>query len=420
MEEIAYLIKDKDFFLMILDYVTKFLEVVQVTINENEIQLKGTDPHDYCYVDATFPSNFFSIESKLGEQTTFNVPVESNFLMDVSILNKILPQLRKTDKVMVTFSEKELIFESTMKKIDTCYRIKWDIIREQIVPKPKKREYSVILDILPNDLITAIQQVYSISNSFSISIDGKFAIFKASQNNFSVETKIQPKFRKRSSIKEITTVSKYMKIISPAIKQSNKVTLYLREGEPPKIELSHSLGGKFVFYFSFKKELAKKYTSSSSLPLIRTDHFMQFIATLRAAQDNTLPIHALTTMKYETKGGDNIRFGKKLELVEKKRGTISLTEFGAEFADELNSSIESAKTIFYNILIENDEIFQFFFDIACNGEPKDKKFLRIQLNYKLKELNIRPIDKGDLSTLIDVGIWCNQIKYENGMISGIS
>ena len=414
-----YYIKDKDFFLQILDYITKFLDTIEVSIDENEIIFTGIDPHDYCYVKATFPSNFFGINKDITEVNKFDIPYKTLFMMDVSILNKILPQIRGFDQVFLQFSDEQLTFQGYTQKIDTLYRIKWYSISDTIVPKPKNRNYKVVIDFIPGDLITAIKQVYSISNIMNIMISEKEVVFKTNLKEYSVETKLRPNFIKNEPINEITTLSKYFKIISQAMKLSKKVKLFLMDGEPPKIELSHELGGLFEFYFSYKKERQTTDRKGKSLPLIKSSQFMEFLSVLNKSPDKSLPIHTLTQMKLETKGGDNIRFGKMLELVNKKRGDIQLTELGVEFANELDNSIEMAQEIFFSLVKDKNEFFLNFFEILENGEPKDKNQLRVELNLLLNEKELEAIDKRDIATLINVGQWCNKIRYENGMISKI-
>jgi len=414
-----YYIKDKDFFLQILDYITKFLDTIEVSIDENEIIFTGIDPHDYCYVKATFPSNFFGINKDITEVNKFDIPYKTLFMMDVSILNKILPQIRGFDQVFLQFSDEQLTFQGYTQKIDTLYRIKWYSISDTIVPKPKNRNYKVVIDFIPGDLITAIKQVYSISNIMNIMISEKEVVFKTNLKEYSVETKLKPNFIKNEPINEITTLSKYFKIISQAMKLSKKVKLFLMDGEPPKIELSHELGGLFEFYFSYKKERQTTDRKGKSLPLIKSSQFMEFLSVLNKSPDKSLPIHTLTQMKLETKGGDNIRFGKMLELVNKKRGDIQLTELGVEFANELDNSIEMAQEIFFSLVKDKNEFFLNFFEILENGEPKDKNQLRVELNLLLNEKELEAIDKRDIATLINVGQWCNKIRYENGMISKI-
>jgi len=414
-----YYIKDKDFFLQILDYITKFLDTIEVSIDENEIIFTGIDPHDYCYVKATFPSNFFGINKDITEVNKFDIPYKTLFMMDVSILNKILPQVRGFDQVFLQFSDEQLTFQGYTQKIDTLYRIKWHSISDTIVPKPKNRNYKVVIDFIPGDLITAIKQVYSISNIMNIMISEKEVVFKTNLKEYSVETKLRPNFIKNEPINEITTLSKYFKIISQAMKLSKKVKLFLMDGEPPKIELSHELGGLFEFYFSYKKERQTTDRKGKSLPLIKSSQFMEFLSVLNKSPDKSLPIHTLTQMKLETKGGDNIRFGKMLELVNKKRGDIQLTELGVEFANELDSSIEMAQEVFFSLVKDKNEFFLYFFELLDNGEPKDKNQLRVELNLLLNEKELEAIDKRDIATLINVGQWCNKTRYENGMISKI-
>ena len=415
-----YFIRDKDFFLQILDYITKFLDTVEVSIDEKEIIFTGIDPHDYCYVKATFPSSFFGTNKDIINENRFDIPYKSLYMMDVSILNKILPQLRLFDQVFLQFSDEQLTFQGYTQKIDTLFRIKWHSISEAVIPKPKNRNYKVIIDFIPNDLITAIKQVYSISNIMNISTLEKEIVFKTHLRGYSAETKLKPKFIKNESINEITTLSKYFKIISPAMKLSNKVKLFLMDDEPPKIELSHELGGIFEFYFSYKKVRQTNSRKGKSLPMIKASLFMEFLSVLNKSPDKTLPIHTLTQMKLETKGGDNIRFGKMLDLINKKRGDIQLTKLGMEFADELDNSIEMAKELFFELIQDKNYFFLNFFEILNNKEPKEKNQLRIELNLLLKEKELEAIDKRDIGTLINVGQWCNKIRFENGMISKIN
>jgi len=108
-----------------------------------------------------------------------------------------------------------------------------------------------------------------------------------------------------------------------------------------------------------------------------------------------------------------------LELVNKKRGDIQLTELGVEFANELDSSIEMAQEVFFSLVKDKNEFFLYFFELLDNGEPKDKNQLRVELNLLLNEKELEAIDKRDIATLINVGQWCNKTRYENGMISKI-
>ncbi|WXG41530.1 MAG: hypothetical protein WED07_12320 [Candidatus Freyarchaeum deiterrae] len=420
MRDTVLHVKDKNFFLYILEYITKFLQNAEFSATQDGIRLRGIDPHNYCYADVNFKKSFFVSSSDLS--STFEVKDSSHYIIDVSLLDKILPQLRRAKSLEIDFNENELVLSGSTTNLLTKYRIKWNYIAEPIIPDPKEHAYLSEAYVNAGVFYDALSQVTAISDEIKITSNGEsdkqILTLEASQGDFQVETEINCKYIKSENT-TIETVSKYLKTLLPAIKMCKEVYLSIGENAPPRLELIHD-AGNFIFYFSYAKEKRERSDrKGTSLPLIVPEKFFELIKNLGSSPENNMPIQTLVYMKLETSGGDHTRFGKMLGLLKRTRGIVYLTPKGLEFYQNIISDERLAKQKFLEIVSEFPA-FKTFFDKLDPEKPKSKNQLLLEINLLLAEQNQPPVDMYDMSTLINTALWCDKIRLSQGLITPIS
>jgi len=341
-------------------------------------------------------------------------------MLKMEDLEKVLPKIRRGEKVKVSVSSNNLIVTKQYKNIESNYSIYMEEITNPIFPTPKKKSYTYKARINCSDfyegLISLIQTSNEVIFTTSRATEKIYLNAKSARLRSLIELRTE---KTRGQDLEFKIIFQYLKYIGGLIKKSDILDLNLSNKVPAKMHLRKKHSFEIDFYFSHERKFkSPKEETKITLPFVEMNNFVQFLLQIYNQEKTCERVFVLTTLGLETKGGDNTRLGKILGLTKRSRGNIYLTKDGQDIMRTLDKDIELGKQLIRDIFLKELEYFKILTEDFDYSKPKAATVLYFEFKDKLREkYPEKQIKELDFNTAIHILDWCNEFRFEKGLIS---
>ena len=405
-------INDVKFLRTLFQTIAYFIEVAYFDIKRDKFQIRGIDPHDFCYVDVTLYPGFFE---------EYNVDDEVSFVAEFQTLARILSTIT-TDQIFIKTVEQQIVI-SIKEKWKISFATEWLRIDSFNLLDVENFDYEVVAKIPAKEFMRIIQKASIISHEISLlaEIPDNFRILASKNKNFFVAHPDYSDFK--AVIKgyaEVSVIVDYLKKLRKLIEGCEYVKISFGNEKPLRVDIDYKDKGFFTFLLSYKKkeEHRKKRhyrkRGGTSLPRVSMRTFEKFLVQVSRYPEGIDP-QILKLAKLETKAGDCWRLAYILDLTYKDQGKIKLTPLGEAFITLYEKDMQKAKQFLHKLAKSN--ILPYRLMINEIETPVTVSELRKKINILLDKEAKYKINGQDVSTLLEIAKWCGIARRKRGFLT---
>lgn len=396
-EEIRLGISDPWTFLKIFQGISRSAELAYLSISNEGLTISSIDSQDMGYAVARFYPRFMQ-----GQLRNFSASV------NLSNVNRILPSLRNSDKMMW------LSLEDGMMKLSRSngetLSLELERMNGQKIPKPQSFNYEGIAELQTAEFTTLIDRCSLLSKEVTIRLSRASLSLESKAKGNSYKAKVASAQIIKSSVPVKTKIQvNYLKSLVSVLRQSEVMRIFLGAEKPLQIRLSNPNMTEVSLFLSTEKNGKSNGggLGKPSIPNIRESKFPDYLLRLddgnkdRALQKSFSGLDGTIGLYFES-------LAMKLGLTEKRSERVQLTKYGKNVTTLLRSSENHAKDVLKEEMRSTIPAYKAIVE-SIDTRSMSPNGVQTSANAKLALENHPRMEVNEFYLLLGLATWCGHI-----------